>query len=115
MKKEFRVKSQQDFQKVISSRKKSASQSFVIFYLKRAEYPYARFGIAASKKIGGAVVRGRVRRQVRAMVDEVMKEQRIAPQEYVIVVRNPFLNRTYSANLEEMKTVFRKIGGKTNE
>ena len=64
MEKLKRVKSKQDFQQVITSKHKKHSQSFVIFSLKRPEYNYARFGLTASKRLGGAVQRVKVRRQI---------------------------------------------------
>ena len=113
MEKKLRVKSKQDFQKVISSKKSLANDSFVIYYLKN-EYPDPRFGISASKKIGGAVTRVKVRRQIRAMIWDLLKQGIIEKLDYVVIVRKGFLKKNYHQNEEELSKLFKKIGGITN-
>ena len=61
MKKENSLKKEQDFQKVIKSKKSVRCKSFVIYYLKN-EFDYARIGISAGKRIGNAVIRNRTKR-----------------------------------------------------
>ncbi len=115
MERSKRVKSKEDFQSVISSKQKIYSNSFVIYYLKRQEYDYPRFGISASKKMGGAVIRVRIRRQVRSMLREISGRCAIQPMDYVIIVRKSYENNDYRTNLQELKKILNKFGGKTSE
>ena len=109
MKKSRRVKSKIDFQKVISSKNKKNSKSFVILFLKREEYDYPRFGITASRKLGNAVTRVKIRRQVRAMLRDILKKINVLSQDYVIIVRNTYLKHTYQENTQELELLLRKM------
>lgn len=108
MKKYERVKSQQDFQKVISSQQRFNSKNFVVYYLKNEQYSYPRFGIAASKKLGNAVTRNKIRRQVRAMIQQIKKVHSIEIKDYVIIVKKTYLTNDYQTNLEMLENVLIK-------
>ena len=113
MEKSKRVKTKIDFQKVIASKKKIISKNFILYSLKREEYDYPRFGFSASKKLGHAVVRVKVRRQVRAMVREILKNNTLLAKDYIIIVRNSFLQHTYQENLDELILLFKKAEEQT--
>ena len=72
MKKENRVKTHQDFQSVIAKKQSYANSSFVM-YIASNECNHPRFGISSSKKLGNAVTRNLIRRQVRSMIREIQK------------------------------------------
>ena len=109
MEKSKRVKTKIDFQKVVSSKNKKNSKSFVILFLKREEYDYPRFGITASRKLGNAVTRVKIRRQVRAMLRDILKKINVLSQDYVIIVRNTYLKHTYQENTQELELLLRKM------
>lgn len=113
MNKLLRVKSKQDFQEVINKKRKISSNSFVIYYLKN-NLDFNRFGISASKKIGGAVIRVKVRRQIRSMIDYILKNVEISSTkcDYVIIVRTQYLKNDYQKNLKELIYLINKVGGK---
>ena len=108
MKKLDRVKSKIDFQKVISSKQRKSSNHYVIYYLKNENYTHTRFGIAASKKLGCAVTRVRIRRQVRSMRQILKKTYKIEINDYVIIVKKKFLECDYQTNLNELKKLIIK-------
>ena len=113
MKKEFRVKTNQDFQKVLKCKKINSSVFIVYFNKNNMSHP--RFGIAASKKLGNAVVRSTVRRKVRAMIYENLKEQKILNLDYVLIVKKNFFEKTYQENKNELADIFQNIWRKNNE
>ena len=113
MKLELRVKTNQEFQKVISG-SKFANQCFVLYYTKN-EFDHPRFGISASKKLGNAVIRSTTRRRVRAMINKLIKEKEIAIMDYVIIVRKQFLENSYLENLKELDLLFQRVWRKINE
>ncbi len=106
MKVKYRVKTHEDFQKVIRANKKVSNLSYVIFY-KKNEYGYARIGISTSKKLGDAVTRNRIRRQVRAMCQDVIDYNKSI--DYCIVVRNGYLQREFNVNKAELQIAILKI------
>lgn len=95
----------EDFQKIIKDRKSVANREFVI-YLKKNDN-HLRVGISVSKKLGNAVVRNKIKRQVRMMVQEVFdKEQKI---DFIVIVRNKFLMNSYEDNKNSLKYLYDKI------
>ena len=106
MKVKYRIKSNQDFQKVIRDNKKNICGSFIIYHSNSSK-PNARIGISTSKKLGNAVIRNRIRRQVRVMARNVIDLN--GKLDYVIIVRKGYLNNNYQDNLEELKKTISKI------
>ena len=55
----------QDFRRIQRGAQRVASRGFVILLVKNPVVPGRRLGITASRKVGNAVVRNRVKRRVR--------------------------------------------------
>ena len=62
-----RIKKYSEFQKVIEAADVKKTSFFVSYRLKN-ELGYSRFGISVPRKTGNAVVRNRIKRQVRAAI-----------------------------------------------
>ena len=106
MKKENSLKKEQDFQKILKSKKSVGCKSFVIYYLKN-EFDYARIGISAGKRIGNAVIRNRTKRQVRSIIDLTFDKNKAL--DIIVIVRNKFLEQDYETNLKDFKYLLNKI------
>lgn len=106
----YRVKTHEHFQEVIENNQKVSNQGYIVYY-KRNEIDHDRFGITASKKLGNAVKRNKIRRQVRMMCQSITKHTDCDENnnDYVIIVRREYLNREYEKNLEELKMALSKI------
>ncbi len=113
MKVELRVKTKQEFQKVIKG-SKVINSTYVLYFIKN-EFDHPRFGISASKKLGNAVIRSTVRRRVRGILQMLIKENDFANLDYVIIVRKPFLEKEFSNNKNELNTLFQLAWRKMNE
>ena len=96
-----RIKATDDFALTIKKGKAQRNQSFVIHY-RTNEFQYTRVGISVSSKIGNAVVRNHIKRQVRSMCDELIdyNNQHI---DIVIVVKQGFLDRSFDDNKTSLK------------
>ena len=106
MKKEYRVKKNEDFQSIIHQNKKIQSQNYKIYYaLNNLEH--ARVGISTSKKLGIAVLRNRIRRQVRASMREIMNFQDNI--DYIIIVKNKYLDNSFEENKKDLSKLLEKI------
>ena len=118
MKVKNRVKSHQDFQKVINAKNSVANKTYVLYH-KENDLGYSRIGISTSKKLGNAVIRGRIRRQVRVIAKAVIGLEN--SEDYVIIVRKEYLKGDFLKNQEELRQLYiktkkRLLGGKvTNE
>ena len=65
MRKSYRVKTENDFQRVFKSGNSVANRAFVIYKIEKPENAHFRVGISVGKKVGHtAVVRNRLKRYI---------------------------------------------------
>ncbi|RDI40872.1 ribonuclease P protein component [Falsibacillus pallidus] len=88
MKKEYRIKKNDEFQKVFKRGKSTANRQFVVYVLKKEEQEHFRIGLSVSKKIGNAVKRNEIKRYVRQFFLEV-KDEIQKGNDYIIIARKP--------------------------
>lgn len=103
-----RIKKNEEFGDTVKKGHTLKSLSYIVHY-KNNELDICRIGISVSKKIGNAVVRSRVKRQIRAMCDSLVSYS-LHTIDVVIVVRGDFLNHDYHSNLEILRKTFNEIG-----
>jgi ribonuclease P protein component len=86
-----RIKRRQDFQQVYDRGRRVSSRLMTVFILAR-EGADTRLGIAATRKLGGAVVRNRAKRLVR----EIFRRHPHPPGlDIVVIPRAPLLEATF--------------------
>ena len=96
-----RIKASDDFALTIKKGKAQRNQSYVIHY-RINELNYTRVGISVSSKIGNAVARNHIKRQVRSMCDELI-DYNNQTLDIVIVVKQGFLSRSFDDNKMSLK------------
>ena len=69
-----------------------------------------RIGFTASRKVGGAVVRNRARRRLRAAVDEVMPHHAKPGHDYVLIARRDTATRDYALLLDDLRLALKRTG-----
>ena len=106
MKKEFRVRKNEDFSRIIKKKQSMANRSFIIYYLKN-DLDHARIGISVSKKPGKAVIRNKIKRQVRMMLQQTINFD--DNYDYIVIIRNKYLDLDFNSNLNELKYLYKKI------
>lgn len=97
MKKKEVVKDKRDFNKIIKEAPFVKNKSYVI-YIRKKEEEIPKFGIAISKHTGNAVVRNKLKRQLRALIDE-QKETFPKNQDYIIMIKRNCVELSF----QEMK------------
>ncbi len=105
MKKINRVRKSREFQTLIHTGRKTVCDSFVLYVLPKKELQ-ARGGISLSRKIGNAVVRNRIKRQVRMMCMELV-DFTAAEYDFIIIVRHGYRTRSYADNKNDLEKLFR--------
>ncbi len=112
MKKALRIRKNQEFQSIIAEKKFIANDCFVIYYQPK-KVDQSRKGISVGKKMGPAVVRNKIKRQVRAMLRN--KDFQNIAFDCIIIVRLKFLSQSYAQNETCLRQLFHKIKVKEGE
>lgn len=94
MKKRFRIKKNEEFQKVFQDGKSFANRQLVIYYLKKPNQDHFRIGLSVGKKIGNAVTRNQIKRYLRQAFFE-LKEDIKPPYDIVIIARKQTKDMDY--------------------
>ena len=95
-----RIKANDDFATTIKKGKAQRDQSYVIHYCTNSSN-YTRVGISVSSKLGNAVVRNHIKRQIRSMCDELIDYQNQS-LDIVIVAKQGFLITSYDDNKKSL-------------
>lgn len=106
MKKDYRVKKNEEFSKIISQKNSLANKSFII-YVAQNKIDHVRLGISVSKKLGNAVVRNKIKRQIRSMAAEIVDLN--STNDYIIIARKDYLLYNYEDNKKSLEKLMIKI------
>lgn len=69
-----------------------------------------RYGLTVSRKVGGAVVRNRARRRLRAAACAVLAEHAAPGHDFVLIGRPATVDRPFPALLDDLATALRRVG-----
>ncbi len=110
MKKQFRLLKNWDFQKLLSNSKHVINAEYVIYY-KKNNFDHIRIGVTASKKLGNAVKRVKLRRQMRSIAQEANISQ--CNVDAVVILRKQFLTNLHQQNSDSFLKLVAEIIKKT--
>ena len=102
-----RVKKYEEFQKIINEGSLIRNDSFNAYYVKVSK-PLSRFGISIPKKSGNAVVRNRMKRQIRAAISAAC--DMTIPYEIVFIARKNYDIKNFQKTLADVVDVIKKVG-----
>ena len=103
---EARLRHRRDFQRVFEHGTKQVSSAFVV-YLLPTDQPRSRLGMAVSKRVGGAVVRNRVKRRTREWFRRAQSELQ-PPCDIVVVARRPASELPYAESAALFLSLWRR-------
>ncbi len=109
MKKKNVVKENRDFAKIINNGQNYWNECFSL-YIYNNECNNYRFGISVSKKIGNAVTRNKIKRQVRNIIDKY-KNIYQNDKDYIIIIRKKYIN----FNFQEICNKYIDLINRTND
>ncbi len=106
MKKQFRIKDTREFSQIMNCKQFYVSPSMVIYVKKRKE-DWARVGLSVGKRMGNAVVRNKIKRQIREMVHELYTFD----EEFdtIILVREQYRTENYINNKKCLERLLKKV------
>ena len=100
-----RIKKYSEFQKVIQADNVKKSSFFVLYKLDN-ELGYSRFGISVPKKIGNAVIRNRIKRQVRSAIGQSTNFEESV--DIVLIIRKSYDINQFTKVKSEIQTLLVK-------
>ena len=106
MKRADRIRKNEEFSQIIDRHRSLASDSFVVYHAPRKE-DHARAGISVSKKLGNAVERNRIKRQVREMI-KASVDLDSCPLDLIVIVRKGYLSKAFKDNKNNLENIVKK-------
>jgi ribonuclease P protein component len=97
-----RLKRRPEFLAVASSGLKAAAPGVVLQARPRGDQEPLRVGFTASRKVGGAVVRNRARRRLKAAAEEVLAQRGRLGHDYVLIARSETVRRPFALLLDDL-------------
>jgi ribonuclease P protein component len=83
---------------------------FVLLVRERGDGdPAMRFGITVTKKIGGAVIRNRMKRRFRVLARELLPVHGVPGADHVLIGRTEGIEREFGLLRTEMEKALRKV------
>ena len=107
MKVENRVKKHKEFQEVIAKGTLINGSILYLYYIPN-NLGKARVGISVPTKCGNAVIRNKIRRQIRAILSHELNLTQ--PYDIVFIVRRRYSVEDFMASEEEIKKLLEKVG-----
>ena len=109
MKVENRVKKYDEFQKPINEGALERTKTLNLYYLKN-NLGYARVGISVPTKAGCAVVRNKIKRQIRAVL---AKELDLSKGfDYIFIARRSYDINNFKETASDIVSLLEKVGNK---
>lgn len=105
MKKINILKDNRDFSRIIKNNKSFVHKNFIIYIEKNTEQVY-HFGISISKKVGNAVVRNKLKRQIKSILDKKHYKKGF---NCIIIVRKSILDLNYQQLEQTLFSVIEKL------
>ncbi len=106
MKKTNRIVDNKDFSLVIKTGRFYKNNTYRVYCLEN-KLSHVRVGIAASTKLGNAVIRSTTRRKIRAISD-LLIDYNAYSLDVVIVPKKNFLEQDYMTNKNELEILIKK-------
>lgn len=99
-----RIKKYSEFQKVIEEGEVKKTCFFVSYTISN-ELGYSRFGISVPKKTGNAVIRNRIKRQIRSAIGQSTNFEK--ETDTVFIVRKNYDTENFDQILSEIKELLK--------
>jgi ribonuclease P protein component len=106
VKRSHRLLKDADFQTVLNHKKFLKSQEFTLYGCKQS-IGHTRVGLSVGKKVGNAVVRNKIRRQIRMMLSTNLDLRDSI--DYIVMVRNTYLSQTFQNNQTNLLNLFENL------
>ncbi len=108
MERRFRLNKENDFKRVRRSGR-TYSHPFLVLIVHTNEFTISRVGIIAGKSLGNAVVRNRIKRQLRACMNLMLSEIQ-GGWDILLIPRQEMVGKDFSTIQNTVRSVFNRSG-----
>ncbi len=112
MNKEYILKRNEDFKKIIDKKQFIKNKDYIIYYDKNNLHQ-ARFGISVGKKLGNAVIRNKNKRQIRNILSK-NKKYYSNGIDYIIIIRRSAIISSFQEKCTNLLELLDKINNFNN-
>jgi len=105
MKKINILKKSYDFERIIKNNKPFKYRDYIVYIEKDTNDNY-KFGISVGKKIGRAVKRNKIKRQIKSIIDKYIYENNF---NCIIIVGREITKRTFQEMEKDIDYIFNKL------
>jgi len=117
MNKQYRVKKSNEIKKILKEKKFSSNSYFSVYKRNNPETSHFRYAISVGKKLGNAVIRNKLKRQIRAVINELNIDLN-RNTDVFIIAKVKILDISYQEMLKQLEYLFNKqklIKGEKND
>ncbi|NYS33421.1 ribonuclease P protein component [Streptococcus danieliae] len=93
MKKSYRIKRNQDFKALLTQKRNKANRKFVVYQMD-SDLKHFRVGLSVSKRLGNAVMRNRIKRHLRHLLQK--HQDHLAPVDILLIARKGVEELSYA-------------------
>lgn len=111
----LRLKKRVQFLNVAANGQKVPTSSVVLQLLHRNDCEAGRVGFTVTKKVGNAVVRNRVKRRLRGVVQEITQKNSFQGIDMVMIGRKNTFEKPYQAIVKDLRWALHKAGVALNK
>ena len=112
MKVKNRIKKGTEFQKVIADGVEIKSHFYKLYFTSN-DYGYPRIGISVPTKIGHAVVRNKIKRQIRAIIAQELNFE--LSFDIVIIVKRNYDTDSFNEVKQDFLELVKKVGNNSEK
>jgi len=107
MKKEYRVKKNEEIKEILDEKHYYSNKYFTVYKKHNLKTTHFRYAISIGKKLGHAVMRNRIKRQIVSIIDNSNIDTTL-PEDIFIIVRPTILSINYEEMRKELNYLFIK-------
>ncbi|MDY2727826.1 MAG: ribonuclease P protein component [Candidatus Onthovivens sp.] len=112
MKKINTIKKYREFKEILNKRKFYKNELYCVYFRKN-DYNFTRIGILVTKKNGNAVVRNKIKRQTRSIIDSIISYN--IPVDIIVTINKKYDINSFQTNCEQLSTLLITLIGDLNE
>lgn len=107
MKKEYRIKKSKEIETILRKKRSSGNKHYIIYVTKNLETKHFRLAMSVSKKLGNAVVRNRLKRQIKNIIHQ--NQNNIKNYNIFIIARKDCIELSHKDRVKQITFLLKKL------